>query len=235
MLGVGQLRRGALPRLTTHNTSPGAPLPIPAVLLVLAGARTHLSHASSSGQLQSVDWQTTHTWHQIPFATTATVLEPRLPSGADPHRSASPTHHSCQVYDTPNSHVTRDYQEARGQLGDLHFRVSDTSGLEPREAAQWGAGGWSPAALQVRATALTARLLQQSHVALFVVDAKWVRACGLGWGNELCTNAVMSWCDGTGQVTYVCPRWAWRTCLLPWNAPFTVRRLVGLLPQASPA
>ncbi len=95
----------------------------------------------------------------------------------------------CQVYDTPNSHVTRDYQEARGQLGDLHFRVSDTSGLEPREGTQGGGGGgggWGggPAALQVRATALTARLLQQSHLALFVVDAKWVRVCGLGWGKD---------------------------------------------------
>ena len=35
------------------------------------------------------------------------------------------------VFDTPGSHVTRDYREGTGQLGDLQFRVIDTSGLEP--------------------------------------------------------------------------------------------------------
>ncbi|KAG2450086.1 hypothetical protein HYH02_000190 [Chlamydomonas schloesseri] len=69
------------------------------------------------------------------------------------------------VYDTPSSHVTRDYQEGRGQLGDLVFRVADTSGLEPRTAAAAGT-------IQGRATAITAKLLSQSHLALMVVDAK---------------------------------------------------------------
>ena len=36
-----------------------------------------------------------------------------------------------QVFDTPNDHVTRDYREGLAQLGDLQFRVIDTSGLEP--------------------------------------------------------------------------------------------------------
>mmetsp|Transcript_28025 Transcript_28025/g.72061 ORF Transcript_28025/g.72061 Transcript_28025/m.72061 type:complete len:169 (-) Transcript_28025:738-1244(-) len=35
------------------------------------------------------------------------------------------------VYNTPLSHVTRDWQEQTGQLGDLVFRVMDTSGMEP--------------------------------------------------------------------------------------------------------
>ncbi|GFR41195.1 hypothetical protein Agub_g1865, partial [Astrephomene gubernaculifera] len=69
------------------------------------------------------------------------------------------------VYDTPDSHVTRDYQEGRARLGDLQFRVADTSGLEPRMPASGGS-------IQARATAITARLLQQSHLALMVIDAK---------------------------------------------------------------
>lgn len=39
------------------------------------------------------------------------------------------------MYDTPQGHVTRDYREGLGQLGDLRFRVIDTSGLEPSAAA----------------------------------------------------------------------------------------------------
>ena len=35
------------------------------------------------------------------------------------------------VYNTPNSHVTRDFKEAAGRLSDLHFKLIDTSGLEP--------------------------------------------------------------------------------------------------------
>jgi len=35
------------------------------------------------------------------------------------------------VHNTPLSHVTRDWQEQTGQLGDLVFRVMDTSGMEP--------------------------------------------------------------------------------------------------------
>jgi hypothetical protein len=40
-----------------------------------------------------------------------------------------------QVFDTPSDHVTRDYREGLAQLGDLRFRVVDTSGLEPAAAA----------------------------------------------------------------------------------------------------
>lgn len=46
--------------------------------------------------------------------------------------AAHPLPHLCeQVYDTPESHVTRDFKEGIGRLGDLRFRVVDTSGLEP--------------------------------------------------------------------------------------------------------
>ena len=62
------------------------------------------------------------------------------------------THTHLQVYDTPGTHVTRDYKEGIGKLGDLRFRVVDTSGLEPDRPHQtiqvcggggWGTQGWS--------------------------------------------------------------------------------------------
>jgi hypothetical protein len=34
----------------------------------------------------------------------------------------------CQVYNTPESHVTRDYREGVGNLADLQFKMVDTSG-----------------------------------------------------------------------------------------------------------
>ena len=52
-----------------------------------------------------------------------------------------------QVFDTPGGHVTRDYREGLAQLGDLRFRVIDTSGLEP-------AAG--PTTLQVRSSSQVA-------------------------------------------------------------------------------
>jgi predicted GTPase len=67
------------------------------------------------------------------------------------------------VYDTPDSHVTRDYRETVAQLGDLRFRAVDTSGLEP----------FSPAAsLQARAAALTLGVLRRADAALVIFDAK---------------------------------------------------------------
>lgn len=38
---------------------------------------------------------------------------------------------SALVYDTPGSHVTRDYKEGAASLSDLKFTAIDTSGLEP--------------------------------------------------------------------------------------------------------
>lgn len=68
-----------------------------------------------------------------------------------------------QVYDTPGSHVTRDYKEGVAQLGDLRFRVIDTSGLEP------GAAGDS---LLGRAAALTLGVLRRSDAAVVMLDAR---------------------------------------------------------------
>lgn len=68
-----------------------------------------------------------------------------------------------QVYDTPDSHVTRDWRQARAQLGDLSFTALDTSGLQPDA---------HPDSLAGRANALTRRVLAQAHLALMIVDAK---------------------------------------------------------------
>jgi GTP-binding protein len=50
------------------------------------------------------------------------------------------------------------------KLGDLRFRVLDTSGLEPLNPDK--------AALQSRAAALTRRVLARADAALFVIDAR---------------------------------------------------------------
>lgn len=50
------------------------------------------------------------------------------------------------VYDTPGSHVTRDYKEGEGRLSDLSFNIVDTSGLEPSMTSD---------SIQGRATRLT--------------------------------------------------------------------------------
>ncbi|DBA81670.1 TPA: hypothetical protein ACH3X1_007420 [Trebouxia sp. C0004] len=67
------------------------------------------------------------------------------------------------VHNTPEGHVTRDYKEGLARLSDLRFKVVDTSGLEPSAAA---------GTIQARATALTTGVLNQSTLALFLVDAR---------------------------------------------------------------
>lgn len=67
------------------------------------------------------------------------------------------------VFDTPGGHVTRDYREGVGQLGDLLFRVVDTSGLEPFLPTS---------SLQGRAAQLTGRMMERSDVTLFMLDAR---------------------------------------------------------------
>eukprot|EP00775_Hariotina_reticulata_P006377 gene6377-6609_t len=57
------------------------------------------------------------------------------------------------VFDTPDDHVTRDYREGLAQLGDMQFKVVDTSGLEPAAA---------PRTLQV----MTKLELQMANLAL---------------------------------------------------------------------
>lgn len=67
------------------------------------------------------------------------------------------------VHDTPEGHVTRDWQEATAQLGDLRFTAVDTSGLEP----------FLPSgSIQARATALTTNVLRRADVALLLIDGK---------------------------------------------------------------
>lgn len=75
-----------------------------------------------------------------------------------------------QVYDTPKGHVTRDYKEGNATLGDLSFKVIDTSGLEPLLPGD---------TIQGRATAATARLLKRSDAAVLLLDARQVSNGGL--------------------------------------------------------
>lgn len=67
------------------------------------------------------------------------------------------------VYDTPGSHVTRDYQERRASLGDLSFRLVDTSGMEPFAEA---------GSVQDRLLLQTERVVLHSDAVLFLLDAR---------------------------------------------------------------
>lgn len=44
--------------------------------------------------------------------------------------------YGLQVSNTPDSHVTRDYREGRGKLGDLWFKAIDTSGESSKDTEQ---------------------------------------------------------------------------------------------------
>lgn len=68
------------------------------------------------------------------------------------------------VRDTPLGHVTRDYQEGRGVIGDLRFLAIDTSGLEPYLPGD---------SIQGRATMITQQVLQRADVVLFLLDGKY--------------------------------------------------------------
>jgi GTPase len=57
--------------------------------------------------------------------------------------------------------VTRDWREAEATLGDLHFRIIDTAGLD-----------LAPEGLAQRIEAQTERALMAADVALFVIDAR---------------------------------------------------------------
>jgi small GTP-binding protein len=67
------------------------------------------------------------------------------------------------VHDTPDGHVTRDYQEAPAQLGDLRFLAIDTSGLEPLLPS---------GSIQARATGLTTQVLRRADVAMLLLDGR---------------------------------------------------------------
>lgn len=113
------------------------------------------------------------------------------------------------VYNTPDGHVTRDYQEARAKIGDLRFMAVDTSGLEPFLPSE---------TIQSRASVLTSRVLQRADVALFLLDgqvgvlphdkllAKWLREANYNAGSRVllvankCERRKMDGESGVGWV-----------------------------------
>ena len=64
------------------------------------------------------------------------------------------------VHDEPG--VTRDFREAKAKLGDLHFTVLDTAGLEDAEKGT----------LAARMTEMTERAIDQADVVIFMTDAR---------------------------------------------------------------
>jgi len=64
------------------------------------------------------------------------------------------------VHDEPG--VTRDFREAKARLGDLHFTVLDTAGLEDAEEGT----------LAARMTEMTERAIDQADVVIFMTDAR---------------------------------------------------------------
>ncbi len=64
------------------------------------------------------------------------------------------------VHDEPG--VTRDFREAKAKLGDLHFTVLDTAGLEDAEEGT----------LAARMTEMTERAIDQADVVIFMTDAR---------------------------------------------------------------
>ncbi|KAG9140439.1 hypothetical protein Leryth_024018 [Lithospermum erythrorhizon] len=67
------------------------------------------------------------------------------------------------VYNTPNDHVTRDVREGVAKLGDLRFRVLDSAGLEAEA---------SSGSVLSRTAGMTKKVLEQSRVAVFLIDAR---------------------------------------------------------------
>ncbi|XP_002976821.2 uncharacterized protein LOC9649939 [Selaginella moellendorffii] len=67
------------------------------------------------------------------------------------------------VYDTPDSHVTRDIREGSAKLSDLRFKVFDSAGLETSEEGE---------TVLARTTGLTATFLRTCHAALFLIDGR---------------------------------------------------------------
>src|SRR5579884_1276291 len=64
------------------------------------------------------------------------------------------------VDDTPG--VTRDRREGDGHIGELHFKVMDTAGLEEAESGT----------LQARMTAQTEQAIADADVTLMLVDGR---------------------------------------------------------------
>ncbi len=67
------------------------------------------------------------------------------------------------MYNTPDSHVTRDVREGVAKLGDMRFRVMDTAGLETSVASE---------TVLARTAGITAMALWDCQFALFLIDGR---------------------------------------------------------------
>ncbi|KAG0608024.1 hypothetical protein M758_8G072000 [Ceratodon purpureus] len=67
------------------------------------------------------------------------------------------------VYNTPDSHVTRDVREGVAKLGDMRFRVMDTAGLETDAGSE---------SVLARTAGITAAALRDCQIALFLIDGR---------------------------------------------------------------
>lgn len=68
------------------------------------------------------------------------------------------------MYNTPDSHVTRDVREGVAKLGDMRFLVMDTAGLETTASSE---------SVLARTAGLTASALRDCQIALFLIDGRW--------------------------------------------------------------
>jgi len=68
------------------------------------------------------------------------------------------------VYNTPDSHVTRDLREGVAKLGDMRFRVMDTAGLETTAVTE---------SVLARTAGITAVALRDCQIALFLIDGRF--------------------------------------------------------------
>lgn len=67
------------------------------------------------------------------------------------------------VYNTPDSHVTRDHREGIGRVGDLRLKVIDTAGLEPMAGTETVLG---------RTANLTHNVMKRCQLAIFLLDGR---------------------------------------------------------------
>ncbi|KAK8956281.1 putative tRNA modification GTPase mnmE [Platanthera guangdongensis] len=67
------------------------------------------------------------------------------------------------VYNTPDSHVTRDIREGVGKLGDLRFKVLDSAGLETEATS---------GTILSRTTEMTGNVLARTQLAIFLIDVR---------------------------------------------------------------
>mmetsp|Transcript_2748 Transcript_2748/g.9301 ORF Transcript_2748/g.9301 Transcript_2748/m.9301 type:complete len:556 (+) Transcript_2748:2-1669(+) len=118
-------------------------------------------------------------WSQETMPRIAVVGRPNVGKSALYNRLVQKR--DALVYNTPDSHVTRDHREGVGQLGDLKFIAVDNAGLECNAAK---------GSIQERAVELARHWISRSDIAMLVIDArqgvipqdmqaaKWLRSYG---------------------------------------------------------